>query len=91
MAFFVGEKLLLEVEVRKDGVLTDPVGITITAYANGTKKVDDVAMTKSATGKYYYYLTFDVAGKWIVYITTTDANGGQQIDKYRFFVSEGRT
>jgi len=91
MGFFVGEKLPLEVEVKKNGAYTSPSSITITAYANGTKKVNEASMTQTATGKYYYDLTLDTAGKWIVYITTTDANGREQIDKYTFYVSEGRT
>ena len=91
MAFFVGEKLPLEVEVRKNGTLTSPSSITISAYVDGTAKVSDATMNQTATGKYYYDLTLDTAGKWIVYIKTTDDNGREQIDRYTFYVSEGRT
>lgn len=90
MAFFVGEKLPLEVEIRKDGALQDPASITVTIYANGTAKVTDAAMTQDSTGKYHYDITFDEAGRWTAYIKVTDASGRTQMDIYTFYVSEGR-
>ena len=45
---------------------------------HGTRKVEDVSMTNSATGSYYY--PYEIAadaliGKWTYEVITTDGNG----------------
>jgi len=55
--YFIGATPYLKCEVRAEdtGTLTDPSAITCTIYdKNGTAMSTDQAMTKSATGIYYY-------------------------------------
>ena len=55
----------------ESGSLVDPTTYTIDLFdPDGTKKVDDAAMTKSAVGKYYYQYHLDASstamasGQW---------------------------
>lgn len=90
--FYVDDDGYLYVEYKKDGAYTDPVSVTVDAYApDGTKKVDSQSMTKSATGKYYYYVDLDTAGMWTFYIKATDVGGHVQTDRYTHMVSAKRT
>ena len=64
----------------EDDALTDPTtSITVTIVdPAGTTKVDNVAMTKHATGVYdYFYNTAadSVEGNWVGEVTTGDGSG----------------
>ena len=65
-----------------DDALTDPTGITLDIYdPDGTKQVDGSAMTKSATGIYYYYYHIGsgedpmAEGRWRGIVTVVDGSG----------------
>jgi hypothetical protein len=67
----------------------DPTSYTITVYdEGGTIKVDGVALTKSATGKYYYIVQTTTDWDAGIYKVTVESGNGSNDDvttEYKFF------
>jgi hypothetical protein len=63
------------------GTLTDPTGsikVTVSRQSDSTKVVDAQAMTKSATGTYYYIYRTDTSvelGKYNIEVHSVDGSG----------------
>lgn len=90
--FYLNEDGYLYVTFKKDGEYVDPTTVKLTAYdPTGTASVSAQDMTKSSTGKYYYWVDLNVRGKWIFYVKVTDFDGHRQTDKYEHWVSGERT
>lgn len=77
MAYDVGDKLRITATFTVASTNTDPTTITMQhkdPSGNTTSKTyaaDPTEVVKSATGIYYYDLTFDEAGTWYVKWTGT--------------------
>ena len=86
MTLEVGESTKRKIEVRTTaGVLEDPDSVTITIWKpDGSIDVDAVAMTKSETGKYYYWYTISdqVGTHKILYEATTGGRTNKQRDEF---------
>jgi len=87
--FYVGNDGKVHITFMKDGAYTNPATVKITAYApDGTKKVNAADMTQESTGKYYYFVSLDTAGRWVFYIDYTDSAGHTNTDRYEHNVAK---
>ena len=89
--YYQGETMRQTVEVRDvDGILVDPDTIVITIHnAAGITEIDEQAMSKDTTGKYYYdyLLAADaLGGEWTTEIKAV--KGFTAIEQDEFTVME---